>query len=82
MIAFLCLNVFLISITIEVTEVVFFFAYFSPKLAECLFLVLEDTKLVSHQWWLFSDDFIFDVCTNEKNLVSLIVGRFTEIIFC
>ena len=50
--------------------------------AGCLFLALEDTKLVSHQWWLFYEDFIFDVCTNEKNLVSLIFGRFTEILFC
>ena len=36
---------------------------------ECLFLALEDTKLVSHQQWLFYEDFFFDVCTNEKNLV-------------
>ena len=49
--------------------------------AECLILALEDTQLVSHQWWLFYEDFIFDVCTNEKNLVSLIFERFSEILF-
>ena len=51
-------------------------------MAECLFLALEDTKLVSHQWWSFYEDFIFDVCTNEKNLVLFIFGRFNEILFC